>query len=90
MAFVLVALGSVLIYLEYLGTTNIKAAGSLVKDEVWGSNDPYWKWLGAIIIIMMIGYVPGLENVATMMLVLVFVSIILAQQSGFTQLLKDL
>jgi len=90
MPFVLIALGTLIGYLDYLGAENLQAAGSLIYTETFGANDPFWKWLGAMIIIGMIGYIPDMEPVATAFLVLVVIAIVLAQHSSATTLLKGL
>lgn len=90
MPFIFIGIAAVVLYLEYKGTANVKAAGSLLYDE-WFGPKPYWKWAGALMIIGAIGYLGDEgEEVATMLLVLVIVTIILAQSSGFTTLIKGL
>lgn len=90
MAYVLIALGIVVAYLDYLGTANVKAAGSLAYEEIFTAPTPFWKWAGALIIIGAIGYVPELEPVATAFLVLVLLVIVLSHSSGFSGLVKGL
>ncbi len=58
MAYFLLASGVILAWLDYQGAANLRAAGSLVYDEAFGSNDPFYKWLGALVIIGLIGFVP--------------------------------
>ena len=87
MAYVLIALGVALAYLDYQGTANVKAAGSLAYDEMFGPQG-FWKFGAALMIILAIGYIPEMEPIATAFLVLIFVVVILSHQSGFTQLVQ--
>lgn len=87
MGYVFIALGVVLLWLDYLGAKNIEDAAVLAYNEVFTGNPPFWKWLGALIIIGAIGYVPELEPPATAMLALVLVAIVLKHDSDFTKLL---
>lgn len=86
MAYFFIALGVVLIYLDYLGADHLRNGASLLYDEVWGNPDPFWKWLGAIVMIGLLGYVPEMKPVAEGMLVLVFAVIILAHSGTFHNL----
>ena len=88
MAYVLLALGGLLLYLEYEGT--VLDAGALLRDEVFNGPSPFWKWLGALIIVGAIGYIPELEDVAFWFLTLILISIVLSHKSGFNALLKGL
>lgn len=88
MAYVLLAIGIVLGYLDYLGTANLKAAGSLVYQETFGGTNPYYKWAGAMIIVGLMGYVPEMEPIATSLLILILLVLILSHSSGFSTLVK--
>lgn len=88
MPYILIAIGIILAWLDYEGTGAIQQAGSLAKQELWSGNPAYWKWAGAIIIIGAIGYIPDMGGIATAMLVLVLVVMLLANNSGFAQLLQ--
>jgi hypothetical protein len=90
MAYVLIAIGGVLAYLDYLGSANLKAAGSLLYAENFSGTNPFYKWAGAMIIIAAIGYVPELEDISMALLVLVMLVIVIDNKSGFTTLIKGL
>jgi hypothetical protein len=90
MAFILIAIGVCLAYLAYLGTANLKAAGSLLYQENFSGSDPFYKWAGAVIIVAAIGYIPEMEPIAMGMLILIFVGIVLSHSSGFSTLIEDL
>lgn len=93
MAYILIALALLIGWLDYLGTANVKAAATLLYQEVFqgqSGQQPFWKWLGALIIIGAIGYVPELEGLATAMLILVILVIVLSKASGFNTLIQDL
>ncbi len=87
-AYFLIALGGALAYLDYLGSANLIAAGSLLKQEVFTGTDPFAKWAGAIIIVAMLGYIPEMRDVSMALLVLIFLVIILDHSSGFSALIK--
>lgn len=78
MAFFLIALGSAIAYLDYLGTANLKGAGTLLKDELFTDPTPFYKWLGALIIIALLGYIDEFRPISQGLLVLVIVSILLS------------
>jgi hypothetical protein len=90
MAYAILAVGALLAYLTYLGPNNLKAAGGLLKGEMFTYSDPYYKWLGAIIIVALLGYVPSLRPIAVAFLILITLSIVLSHQNSFVTLLKDL
>lgn len=89
MAYVLIAIGICLAYLDYLGKANLKAAGSLLYQENFSGNDPFYKWVGAMVIVAAIGYIPDMEPIATGFLILIFLGIVLSNKSGFAALIKD-
>ena len=92
MAYVLLSIGLLIAYLDWLGTNNLLAAGNLLKNEFFGAPDPFYKWLGAIIIIALLGYVPQMRPIATALLVLITISIFLSKshQTAVNQLVKAL
>jgi hypothetical protein len=90
LAYAILALGALLAYLTYLGPGILTAAGNLVKGELFTYQDPYYKWLGAIILVAMLGYVPSLRPIAVAFLVLITLSIVLSHQNAFATLIKDL
>lgn len=90
MAFILLGIGAALAYLEYLGTANVKAAGSLLYQELFGGSNPFYKWAGAMVIVAAIGYVPEMEPISTAFLSLILVTLILSHSSGFATLVKGL
>ena len=79
MPFVLISIGSIIAYLDYMGTGNLKAAGNLLKAELFTNNPPYYKWLGALVIVGLIGYIPELQPVSMAFLVLILLAIILSK-----------
>lgn len=58
---------------------------SLLKDDFSG-NDPFWKWMLAIILIGSLGYVPNLRPISRAFLVLVIVVFLLSNKGLFAQL----
>ena len=90
MAYILIAIGGVLAYLDYQGSANLKAAGSLLYSELFSGSDPFYKWAGAIVIVGAIGYIPEMENISMAFLILIMLVIVLNNKSGFTSLLKDI
>lgn len=73
-------------YLDYLGLDNVKAAGNLLYTETFGAQQPYYKWAGALLIILAIGYIPEMEPVATGLITLVLLVMILKNKNGFAAL----
>lgn len=88
MAFFLIGLGLLIGYLDWLGTGNIESAGSLLKSEFSGGTDPFYKWLGAILIVALLGYVPEMRPVSTGLLILITLSILLSHEGAVANLLK--
>lgn len=88
MPFALIGIGLALAWLDYLGTANLQGAGSLLQQEVFTGNNPFYKWAGALIIIGLIGYIPELRQFAVAMLVLVILSIALAHNGAVVNLEK--
>lgn len=86
MAYVILALGAALGYLDYMGQAG--SAGTLIYDELFVGSDPYYKWAGALIILWVLGLVPHMEPLAMSMMVLVLLALILSKQSAFTALIK--
>lgn len=87
MPYIVLAIGIILAWLDYEGADNIRQAGSLTKQELWSGNPSFWKWAGALIIVGAIGYIPDMDGIATAMLVLIILVMVLANNSGFAQLL---
>ena len=58
---------------------------SLLKDDFSG-NDPFWKWMLAILIIGAIGYIPNLRPISRGLMALVIIVFLLSNQGVFTQL----
>jgi hypothetical protein len=58
---------------------------SLVKDDFTG-NDPFWKWMLAILLIGAIGYIPDMRPISRGFMALVIVVFVLDNQGVFTQL----
>lgn len=79
MSYFLLMLGIAGLYLDYMGAGNIMAAGSLMRQELFTDSPPFYKWLGAFIIVGMLGYVDELKPVATAMLILIILSIVMTK-----------
>lgn len=90
MGYVLLALGLALAWLDYLGANNVKQAFSLAYTEVFTGKPPFWKWLGAIIIVGAIGYIPEMEPIATGLIVLILISIVLSHNTQFANIIGKL
>jgi len=90
MPFMLVILGIILADLAWLGADNIVQAGSLLKSEVFTGNDPFYKWLGALILLGLLGYIPQARGLSTALLILVMLAIILSNKNfaSFTKLIQ--
>lgn len=90
MPFILVFVGIALADLAWLGGGNVIQAGDLLKSEVFTGNNPFYKWMGAIILIGLLGYVPQTRGLANALLILVILSIILSSKNftAFTSILK--
>jgi hypothetical protein len=58
---------------------------SLVKDDFTG-NDPFWKWMLAILLIGAIGYIPDMRPISRGFMALVILVFVLDNQGVFTQL----
>ena len=58
---------------------------SLVKGDFTG-NDPFWKWILAILLIGSLGYVPGLRPVSRAFMALVIIVFLLSNKGVFAQL----
>lgn len=86
MPFALVGAGLVLAWLDYLGSANLSGAGALLSQEMFTNSDPFYKWAGAIIIIGLIGYVPGMRSISTAFLILVILSIALSKSGAVANL----
>lgn len=78
MPFVLLFIGLILAYLDYLGTGNLVGFGSLLKQETLTNSDPFYKWAGALIIVGLIGYIPEMRSIAVAMLVLITLALLLS------------
>jgi hypothetical protein len=92
MPFILVFVGIALADLAWMGAPNLTQAGSLLKSEVFTGSQPFYKWMGALILVGLIGYAPGARGVSTALLVLILLAIILSNKNfnSFTTLLKDI
>lgn len=90
MAYVLIALGVMLAYLDYMGSANVKAAGRIAWAELFGDAHPFYVWIGAIAIVGVIGYVDDLRPISTAFLVLILLSIILAHPDAWKQLVEGI
>lgn len=90
MPFILIVVGVILADLAYQGGDNLTQAGSLLRQEMFGGNDPFYKWLGALILLGLLGYVPAGRGAATALLILVLLAIILSNKNfaSFTALLQ--
>jgi uncharacterized membrane protein len=90
MPFILVFVGIALADLAWQGAENVTQAGSLLKNEMFGGSDPFYKWLGALILIGLLGYVPQARGLANALLILVILAIILSSKNfaSFTKLLQ--
>jgi hypothetical protein len=90
MAYVLIFAGIALGYLDYLGSGNLSNAGSLLSQEMFGGTSPFYKWVGAIVILGLLGYIPEVRPIAMSMLVLVILAIVLSHTAAFSNLEKAL
>lgn len=92
MPFILVFVGIALADLAWQGTPNVIQAGQLLKSEMFTGNDPFYKWLGALILLGLLGYIPAARGLSTALLILVLLAIILSNKNfnSFTTLIKDL
>lgn len=90
MPFVLIGIGLSAGWLAYLGMNNLAAAGSLLKQEWFTNQNPFYKWAGAIVLIGLVGYVPQLRKIAVAMLTLVILSIALSHLGPITALERAL
>lgn len=90
MPYILIFLGIAIADLAWKGPDNLTGAGALLKDEMFGGSDPFYKWFGAIILLGMLGYLPAGRAASTALLVLVLLAIILSRKNfnSFTELLK--
>jgi hypothetical protein len=92
MPFVLIFVGIAFAVLAWNGSSNVKNAGVLLKNEMFGGSDPFYKWLGALILLGMIGYIRSARGLSTALLTLVLLAIILSKKNfnSFTALLKGI
>lgn len=90
MPYFLIALGLLLAYLDYLGSAHVTAAAQLTWQEVTAGNPPFYMWLGALLLVGLIGYVPDLKPISIGFLVLIVLALLLAHTSATAQLIKDL
>lgn len=92
MPYILIAVGVILADLAWQGPTNITGAGTLLRNEMFGGSDPFYKWLGAIILLGLLGYVQSARGLATALLALVLLAIVLSNRnfSSTVTLIKDL
>lgn len=88
MAYVLILAGIALGYLDYLGSGNLTSAGSLLSQEMFKGSDPFYKWIGALILLGMLGYIPEMRPIAMSMLVLVILAIVLSHTAAVSNLEK--
>ena len=90
MPYLMIALGGFLAYLDWLGSANVEQAFGLFWSELTQGNPPFYKWLGAIIIVGLLGYIPDLRGIATAFLVLILLAVILNHGSSFSALVGGL
>lgn len=88
MPYFLFAIGVVAGYLDYLGFGNVKAAGTMLSAELFTHNPPFYKWLGAIMLVGLIGYIPAARPVAVGMLILILLAILLEHNNALVNALK--
>lgn len=89
MAYILIFLGAAGLYLDYLGFPNVAAAGALFRAEIFSYSPPFYKWLGAFIIVGMLGYIDQLKPIATAMLILIIVAIVLTNKRDAPGIVKS-
>lgn len=87
MAYVILAIGLALAYLDWQGLGQVQAAGSLLYSEMF-KPPAFYKWAGAFIILLAVGYIPEMEPIALSFMVLALVVLIMSNSSGFTSLIK--
>ncbi len=58
---------------------------SLVKDDFTGNN-PFWKWMLAILLIGALGYIPAMRPISRGFMALVIVVFVLSNEGIFTKL----
>lgn len=80
MPYILIATGLMFAYLAYEGKGSLNAAGSLLEQELFTNQDPFYKWLGALIIVGLLGYIPETRPIAVAMLTLIILSIVLTKR----------
>lgn len=90
MAYILIALGVMIAYLDYMGSANLKSAGNLAWKELFGDAHPFYVWIGAIAIVGVIGYVEDLRPISTAFLVLILLAIVLSHPDAWTKLIEGL
>ena len=91
MAYALFAIGVMAGYLDYLGFSNVKEAGLLLRAEMFGGSQgvtPFYKWFFALFLVGLIGYVEPLRPVATAFLILIIIGILLAHNDSVAQIAK--
>jgi hypothetical protein len=90
MPFILIFVGIALAVLVWQGSANVTSAAALLKNEMFGGRDPFYKWLGAIILLGLLGYIPQGRGLANALLILVLLAIILSKKNfaSFTTLIK--
>lgn len=92
MPFILLFVGIAMAYLDWMGASNLTSAGTLLKTEIFGGTNPFYKWLGAIILIGLLGYTPNGRGLANALLILIILAIILSQKNfnAFTSVVKTI
>lgn len=78
MPLLLVVVGLMLVVTALRGTT--ADFGSRLSQDVSGG---FLKWVAAIIVVGMLGYVPGLQTPSRYLLGLIVIAILISQGSGF-------
>jgi len=66
-------------------TSGTPSLMSLIKDDFSG-NDPFWKWMLAILLIGSVGYIPNLRPISRGFMALVIIVFALSNQGVFTKL----
>jgi hypothetical protein len=88
MPYALIAVGLALGYLDFLGWANVQSAGTMLKREMFTNNPPFYTWLGALILIGLIGYIPSGRPIAVAFLILVMLTMLLSHNNALVDTLK--
>lgn len=88
MPYALIALGIATGYLDFLGWPNVQSAGIMLRREFFTNDPPFYKWLGALILVGALGYIPGARPIAVAFLILIMLSILLEHNNALVDTLK--